>query len=96
MEINVSALEMRKKFGSVLDRVHKKGDHVTITRGNVPIAVIIPAKEHEDLMKRKERFESVDEAFDRLATWQKENHQKLTKRKNKDSTKDIREMRDKR
>jgi prevent-host-death family protein len=43
----LSALEVRKKFGSVLDLVAQKRVPVTITRGDKPLVVMIPADEYQ-------------------------------------------------
>lgn len=42
----MSALDVRKKFGSVLDLVSKKGVPVTISRANKPLAVLVPAQDY--------------------------------------------------
>lgn len=42
----LTALEVRKKFGSVLDMVAKKHIHVAISRANQTLAVMIPADEY--------------------------------------------------
>jgi len=43
----MSALEVRKKFGSVLDMVSKKRIPVTISRANKPLAVLVPAQDYK-------------------------------------------------
>ena len=43
----MSAMEVRKKFGSVLDIVSKKGIPVTISRANKPLAVLVPAQDYK-------------------------------------------------
>jgi prevent-host-death family protein len=40
---SLSALEVRKKFGGVLDMVTKDRVPVTICRANKPLAVLVPA-----------------------------------------------------
>ena len=93
MEDKVTALEMRRKFGGILDRVVEKGDHITIMRGNQPLASIIPAKEHNSQCSEKERVKTVDEVLAEIEEWQRRNARRLRKIK-KSSTEIIREMRD--
>lgn len=89
----VSALEMRKKFGTVIDRVHKHGMHVTVTRDNVPVAVLIPIEEYNAFLKSQSTPESIVDALDRLNTWQKLNASRLNQRTDHDVVKAIRDMR---
>lgn len=90
----ITALEMRKKLGGILDRVYKKGSHITVTRGNTPLVTLIPAKEHQELMTKHNRVQRVEELIDKIEKWQKENKDKL---KNlEDSTSTIRNMRESR
>lgn len=77
MNEKVPALSMRKNFGRVLDRVAKKGEHITITRGGKSLVTLIPAKEYEQIFSKKGRLEGLHEALSRLENWQRENARKL-------------------
>ncbi len=96
MESTVTALEMRKKFGGILDRVVKKGDHVTIMRGNVALAVLIPVKEHQSQCLDRDRPRRVEEFFSEIAAWKKKHPAAARRMAKEDSVKIIRKMREKR
>lgn len=95
-EETITALEMRKKFGGVLDRVAKKGHHVTIMRSNRPLATIIPANEHEQACSNQPRKVRIEKLLGEIRQWQKTNSRKLQKGLVKDAAEVIREMRDER
>lgn len=86
----VSALEMRKKFGSLLDRVALKGKHITILRGDKPLAVLIPAQEYEEKFQKSDRLKRVEDVIFEIEAWQKKHHIKTSK---KDAADVVREMR---
>lgn len=92
MESTVTALEMRRKFGGILDRVVKKGDHITIMRGNVPLATLIPADEHQRRCHSKDRLRTVQEVLADLETWQKRHPEKF--RSQEKAADVVRRMRD--
>lgn len=94
MNTVISALEMRKRLGGILDQVYKKGDHVTITRGNTPLVTLIPAREHEELMTRRNRLKSVGMALKKIENWQGQNAKRISDLEN--TTEAIRKMRDSR
>jgi antitoxin (DNA-binding transcriptional repressor) of toxin-antitoxin stability system len=96
MESSVTALEMRKKFGSVLDRVVKKGEHVTIMRGHLALAVLIPVKEHEKQCLDKDRLRTVDEVLSDIDAWKRTNPSKAKRLAKTDAAEDVRRMRDRR
>ncbi len=89
----VSALEMRKKFGSLLDRVAQKGSHITILRGDKPLAVLIPAKEYKEKFQKADRLKKIEEFFSEIEEWQKKNKIRVSQ---KDAVDAIREMRNSR
>lgn len=93
MESTVTALEMRKKFGGILDRVVKKGEHVTIMRGNVALAVLIPVKEHERQCLDKDRLRRVEEVFAEIDAWKKANPSKAKRLAKTDAAAEVRQMR---
>lgn len=92
MESAVTALEMRRKFGSILDRVVKKGEHVTIMRGHLALAVLIPVKEHEKQCLDKERLRTVEEVLADLEEWQRRKPEKF--RSSEKAEDIVRRMRD--
>ncbi len=94
MEISITAIEMRKKFGGILDRVAKKGEHITIMRGNRPLATLIPAAEHEKNCSGQDRVRTVQEVLADLEEWQQKHPEKTHKMKNENVTGVIRSMRD--
>ena len=96
MESAVTALEMRKKFGSILDRVVKKGEHVTIMRGHQALAVLIPVKEHEKQCLDQERVRTVEEVLAEVDAWKKANPSKARRLGKGDAADDVRKMRDSR
>lgn len=93
----VAALTMRKKFGSLLDRVAKNGEHITISRGGKVMATLIPASDYERLCQPGQRLERVQAALSRLEAWQRQNEDVLKKIGEKTSSeKMLRTMRDER
>ncbi|MBI4543002.1 MAG: type II toxin-antitoxin system Phd/YefM family antitoxin [Gemmatimonadetes bacterium] len=46
------ALVFRRQFGQVLDDVARKREPVTITRGNRPLVVLVPAQDYESAAAR--------------------------------------------
>lgn len=92
-ESTVTALEMRRKFGGILDRVAKKGEHITIVRGNRPLATLVPATEHQEQCLDRNRVRRVEEFFSKIDAWQKANANALKRLKGFDSTAFIRKMR---
>lgn len=74
----ITALELRKKLGSVLDSVATGRAPVCISRANKPLAVLISVQEYEEKIARthrQERLESVAKEMDR---W-REQHKGMTR-----------------
>jgi prevent-host-death family protein len=86
----LSALDLRKKLGSVLNAVAEKREPVTITRANKPLAVIVSADEYEEKMLKSKRGQKLKEISSRLESWRNE-HRKETA--HVDAVKAIREVR---
>ena len=84
----VSVLEMRKKLGSVLDLVTKKGIPVTICRAEKPLAVLVPIEDYRSKSLRREHLLRL--AAERIDEWKKLHAKKL---KSLDITKMLRESR---
>ena len=75
----VTALDLRKKLGSVLNSVAEGHGAVTITRANKPLAVIISADEYQDKMLKGDRGRKLKELSVKMDAWKKE-HRKETAR----------------
>ena len=95
MESQVTAIEMRRKFGGILDRVVQKGEHITIMRGNRPLATLVPAQEHQRQCSSQSRLKDFNEALAELDEWKKRNEGRI-KKSRINSTQMIRKMRDSR
>ncbi|MBI2339773.1 MAG: hypothetical protein HYU99_05345 [Deltaproteobacteria bacterium] len=96
METTVTALQMRKKFGGILDRVANRGDHITVIRGNRAIATLIPIREHEQQCLSKNRLKRREEVLAELEEWRRKNKHKIKSRPGEDSVTLVRRMRDSR
>ena len=88
---NVTALDLRKKLGSVLNDVSKKGEQVMISRANKPLAVLISLAEYEEKVLNKNREKKLEEISSEMDSWKKK-HLKATA--NIDIVKVIREVRE--
>lgn len=87
----LSALEVRKRFGSVLDMVAKKRVPVAISRANQPLVVMVPADEY--MVKNAGREKRLQLAAERIAEWKKLHARKL---KGIDAVRLLRESREER
>jgi prevent-host-death family protein len=65
----LSALEFRRKFGSVLDLVARDREPVTICRANKPMAVLVPADEFAG--DRSRRSARLERTLAKLADWRR-------------------------
>lgn len=89
----MTALDLRKKLGNVLDEVSKKKEQVIISRANRPLAVLISIDEYEEKVLKKNREQKLRDISDRMEQW-REKHKKKTV--HVDVVKAIREIRDNR
>ncbi len=89
----VSALDLRKKLGSVLNTVAEKHEPVTITRANKPLAVLISADDYQEKVLKSDRGRKLKELSLRMEAWKKE-HQKEIRGVN--AVKAVRELRERR
>jgi len=87
----VTALDLRKKLGSFLNDVSKKGEQVMISRANKPLAVLISLAEYEEKVLNKNREKRLEEISSEMVRWKKR-HLKATA--NIDIVKAIREVRE--
>ncbi len=56
MKRHVSAVDARKRLGEILESVYYRGDEVIIERAGKPMAVVIPAQQHERLQRDRNRI----------------------------------------
>jgi prevent-host-death family protein len=68
----LTALDLRKKLGSILDSVAEKHEPVTITRANKPLAVIISADEYQEKVLKGDRGRKLKELSTQMDAWKKE------------------------
>lgn len=87
----VTALHFRKKLGSLLNDVWKKGEQIIISRANKPLAVLISIEEYEEKILKKHREQKLKEISMEMDRWKK-GHLKETA--NIDIVKVIREIRE--
>jgi len=89
----LTALDLRKTLGSVLDDVSKKGEQVIISRANKPLAVIISVEEYEEKVLKKNRERRLREVSAEMDKWKKRH---LKETINIDIAKVVRETRENR
>ncbi|MBI3318585.1 MAG: type II toxin-antitoxin system Phd/YefM family antitoxin [Candidatus Omnitrophica bacterium] len=89
----VSALTVRKKFGSILDQV-AKGEPIAITRANEPLVVMEPYAEYQAREDRQTRRARLEESARRMDAWVERNAKYL--KKGPDAVTLIRRLRDSR
>ncbi len=87
----VTALDLRKKLGSVLNDVSKKGEQVMISRANKPLAVLISLDEYEEKVLNKNRERKLEEISTKMDRWKKRHFEETV---NIDIVKVIREVRE--
>lgn len=89
----ITAIDLRKQLGAILDEVHDRKQRFIVSRANKPLAVIIPVNEYEERVLKKERGYKLQAVCAGMEKWKKE-HGKATARI--DVTEAIRKMRDRR
>jgi len=87
----VTALDLRKKLGSVLNDVSRKGEQVVISRANKPLAVLISLDEYEEKVLNKNRERKLENISTEMDRWKKRH---LKETVNIDIVKAIREVRE--
>jgi prevent-host-death family protein len=87
----LTTLDLRKKLGSVLNDVSKKGEQVIISRANKPLAVIISVEEYEEKVLKKNRERRLREVSAEMDKWKKRH---LKETINIDIAKVVREIRE--
>ena len=56
MEKRVSAFEVRRSFGQMLQDILKQGDKFVVERHGAPVAVVVPVEVYEQWKQQRERF----------------------------------------
>ena len=87
----VTALDLRKRLGSLLNNVSKKGEQVIISRANKPLAVMISVEEYEEKVLKKDREIKLKEISAKIDRWKKRH---LKETVNINIVKSIREIRE--
>jgi prevent-host-death family protein len=65
MKRTISAVEARQNLGDVLSGVHYRNDEVVIERAGKPVAVLVPVKVYEGVLRRRERlYELIEKAHE--------------------------------
>ena len=73
----LSALTVRREFGSVLDEVVRKNEPVTITRANKPLVVLVPAASYGGANAGRIRESRLRRADERVAEWRRRHAARL-------------------
>lgn len=56
MEKTISALDVRRKLGQLLEEVYYQGSQFIVERAGKPMAVIVPVSQYKQWKERRERF----------------------------------------
>jgi prevent-host-death family protein len=56
MEKTVSAFEVRRSFGQMLQDILARGDKFVVERHGTPVAVVVPIEVYEQWKNSRERF----------------------------------------
>ncbi len=89
----LSALDLRKRLGEVLDSIAQNKEQVMISRANKPLAVIISVDEYEEKILKSRRGEKLKELSTRMDEWRAKHREET---RDLDVVKAIRELRDSR
>ena len=87
----MTALEVRKSFGRVLDIVAKEHTSVVISRANKPLAVMIPIDEYQ--ARNSSRENRIRLTIEKIGEWKKRRQHALKKVDPVKALRDIRENR---
>lgn len=67
MRKEVSATELHRKLGKLLDGVHRNGDRLIVKRANKPLAAIVPIETYEEMLQQREKaFSVLDEIWENV------------------------------
>jgi prevent-host-death family protein len=87
----ITAIDLRKKLGSLLDEVSQKGEQIIISRANKPLAVMISVEEYQEKVLKKNREKRLKKLSSEMDRW-KRSH--VNETGNIDIVRAIREIRD--
>jgi len=87
----MTALDLRKKLGSVLNDVSMRKEQVVISRANKPLAVMISIDEYEEKVLKKNREKKLQELAAKMDEWRKKHRKRAV---SVDVVKAIRETRE--
>jgi prevent-host-death family protein len=65
----LSALDLRKKLGAILNEVSREKEAVIISRANKPLAVLISIDEYEKKILKKNREERLRALSSQMDEW---------------------------
>ena len=88
---SITAIQIRQKFGQIIDRIVKTREPVTISRANKPLVVILPYDQYAPFQASVERRERLQRASQAMDAWAERNAKAL---KGLDAVSLIREQRD--
>lgn len=89
----MTALDLRKKLGSVLNDISLRKEQIIISRANKPLAVMISIDEYEEKVLKKNREQKLRDISAKMEQW-REKHKRKTV--HIDAVKVIREIRESR
>ena len=69
MRKEVSATELHRKLGELLDGVYRNGDRLIVKRANKPFAAIVPIEAYEEMLQQREKnFSVLDRIWEKVPT----------------------------
>ncbi len=89
----LTAMDLRRKLGTILNEVQDRKTRFIVSRGNKPLAVLISVSDYEEKVLKKERGRKLQVLCARMEKWKQE-HGKETARV--DATEAVRKARDRR
>ncbi len=67
MRKEVSATELHRKLGELLDGVYRNGDRLIVKRANKPLAAIVSIEAYEGMLEQREkRFSVLDRIWGKV------------------------------
>ena len=69
MRKEISATELHRKLGELLDGVYRNGDRLIVKRANKPLAAIVPIETYKEMFQEREKtFSVLDRIWDKVPT----------------------------
>ena len=76
MRKEISATELHRKLGELLDGAHRNGDRLIVKRANKPFAAIVSIETYEETLKQREKdFSVLDRIWEKVPTVSEEEAQ---------------------